>query len=179
MLTKQALLGLTAHRLLSPSILPPQGTQLLSLLSSSSSATTTQSKGGAAAAEQAGGGEGRGARLLGPLAPLPPPSPSKLQQSVRDFLVETLGVAPSRVHEEVSSSSSLSSLFSEGQEASLSFLDDKEGMATLALLGYTIDMLLFPCCEGGGKGERGPLAIEVDGPHHFLMVEEGACCVDT
>lgn len=106
---------------------------------------------------------------MGPLPRLPPPSPSKLQHAVRDYLVQALCVPPSRLREEVPSSCEAPD--EGGTLGPLAHETAWEGrMAPLALLGYRVDILLLPRWEGeGGK----PLALEVDGPHHFL-VEEGA-----
>jgi hypothetical protein len=92
---------------------------------------------------------------------LPPPSPSKLQASVFSYLTDPgggCGIPPQRVQEEVPSAPTT---------------DDTEGGAEkrqLDWLGYSIDLLVFPRGKGGGVG---PLAVEVDGPHHFLL-EDGA-----
>lgn len=102
---------------------------------------------------------------MGPLPPLPPPSPSKLQASVLAYLtgpVGGCGIPLERVQEEVPSAPTTD--------------DDNEGGAErqeLNWLGYRIDLLVFP--KGGEGGGVGPLAVEVDGPHHFLLEEGGAC----
>lgn len=138
-LNTQALLALTARRLLLPSPAPPPSSKqqrLHELLSSASGP-------------------------LGPLPPLPSPSPSKLQASVFAHLTSPTGggIPLDRVQEEVPP-------FPTPNPDSTAAAAERQ----LDWLGYRIDFLVFPR-EGLGLG---PVAVEVDGPHHFLL-EEGRC----